>query len=169
MELIKYKCFKLAFSSWVNVLCNFPAHFALEHFESMFSVTEWLNLVCSCGPCWQKTPGQLNPLIMATFLLDASLVTPWYYAGWLIMTHHRAGPSFVTAPAPGLSPHYSTPVTENKQVLPLALTTALISSSVPVCNDSSEQYQDPDTEAAKWNSAICFFHYICLIFYYPDM
>lgn len=86
----------------------------------------------------RRAPGQLKPLIMAAFLSDASLVTPWYYAGWLIMTHHRAGASFVTALAPGLSPHYSRPVTENKQALPLALTTALISSSVPVCNDSSE-------------------------------
>lgn len=86
----------------------------------------------------RRAPGQLKPLIMAAFLSDASLVTPWYYAGWLIMTHHRAGASFITALAPGLSPHYSRPVTENKQALPLALTTALISSSVPVCNDSSE-------------------------------
>lgn len=114
----------------------------MTHFESMLCdrMTESSLLLWTLPTerRERRAPGQLKPLIMAAFLSDASLVTPWYYAGWLIMTHHRAGASFVTALAPGLSPHYSRPVTENKQALPLALTTALISSSVPVCNDSSE-------------------------------
>lgn len=119
----------------------------MTHFESMLCdrMTESTQLLWTLPTedtlvRKRRAPGLLKPLIMAAFLffLDASLVTPWYYAGWLIMTHHRAAATFVTALAPGLSPHYSRLVTENKQALPLALTTARISSSVPVCNDSSE-------------------------------
>lgn len=134
-----------------NTLCVIIRNAAYQVYQNIF-MTHFESMLCdrmteSSLLLWtlpterreRRAPGQLKPLIMAAFLFDASLVvTPWYYAGWLIMTHHRAEASFVRALAPGLSPHYSRPVTENKQALPLALTTALISSSVPVCNDSSE-------------------------------
>ena len=53
------------------------------------------------------------------------------------------------------------------QVLLITLTMALFCSSVPVSHDSvtvsqHTQYQDPETEAAKWNSAIVsFIIYTC--------
>ncbi len=81
---------------------------------------------------------------------------------------------FISLPSRPPSQHTFRFVAVGKaQVLLITLTMALFCSSVPVSHDSvtvgqHARYQDPETEAAKWNPAIInFIIYLC--FFYRDM